>query len=271
MHPLIDAHNHLQAPALAPHLGEIIQALEEQGIAASVVNGTTEDDWPAVADLARRLPWVRPSYGLHPWHVAARSPQWLEKLRAMLGCDPAAGVGEIGLDRWKEPFDFADQQAVFLQQLALAVELGRPVSIHVLRAWGAAAELLHSRPVPPGGFLLHAYGGPVELVRCFVEKGAYFSFSGSFFHERQAAKRAAFLAVPLTRLLVESDAPAMPLPPDRITHPLPPEPDGTPVNHPGNLRAVYEGLAALRSMPLDALAGQVAENFTRWWTGQNPV
>ena len=259
---LLDAHNHLQDDALAPYREAVVRDLESLGITRAVVNGTTERDWEAVAALAREYPWVIPSYGLHPWYVAQRSPEWKEHL---LSCVEArgCGIGEIGLDRWMENPDFETQKEVFLWQLRLAARLNLPASIHCLKAWGALSEILSKEPRPACGFLLHAYSGPVEMVDGFARLGAYFSFSGYFLHPGKAARLEPFRHIPADRLLVETDAPAMPLPPERNRHPLPDTAEGHPVNHPGNLVAVYEGLAELRGETPEALATQVASNFNR--------
>jgi TatD DNase family protein len=72
-----------------------------------------------------------------------------------------------------------------------------------------------------------------------------------------------FATLPADRLLVETDAPAMPLPQAWRTHKLPPAPDGSVVNHPGNIEAAYAGLAALRGLSVAELATQVDANFRR--------
>jgi TatD DNase family protein len=258
---LYDAHNHLQDEWLAPHLPAIMETLERIGMAGAVVNGTTEEDWETVARLARERSWVIPSYGLHPWFIKHRTPAWKENLRARL--DEGGAIGEIGLDRWMEGYDFEDQQAVFRAQLQMAAERNVPATIHCLRAWGALWEIVREEAVPGCGFLLHAYGGPPEMIGQFAERGAYFSFNGYFLDEARHKKREAFREVPLERLLVETDAPAMPLPAERVRYPLPDATDGKPVNHPGNLIAAYEGLAELRGVAVEELTKQVRENFQR--------
>ena len=256
----IDAHNHLQDPHLARRRKEMLPALEQLGVKRSVVNGTREDDWHAVAALAAERPWVLPSFGLHPWHVAGRSADWEKHLRRTLEDHPRAGVGEVGLDRWIEGHDDALQAAVFTAQLALAAELNRPVTIHCLRAWGALAETLRQHALPACGFLIHAYGGSLEMMREFAGLGGYFSFNAYFLHERKGAQRAVFREVPIDRLLVETDAPSMAPPEDRNPHPLR-DSSGQVINHPANIDLAYRALAEIRGMEVEKLAQQVERNF----------
>jgi TatD DNase family protein len=255
---LYDAHNHLHAAALAPCLDAIVASRVATGM---VVNGTNEEDWAAVARLAAGNAWIRPSYGVHPWEVDAASPEWRERLCERL--DEGGFVGEIGLDRWRTDRNFARQMEIFRWQLDQAARRNVPATIHCLRAWGALAETLAGVDAPERGFLIHAYGGPVEMLKTFAARGAYFSFSATFLAAGRERKREAFRVIPEDRLLVETDAPSMALPPELDRHPLPPGADGERVNHPDNLAVAYEGLARLRGMPLDALAGVVAENYER--------
>ena len=259
---MIDAHNHLHDARLAPQRADILAELARLRVSCAVVNGTREADWPAVAALAAEHAWVLPSFGLHPWHVASRSPRWLDALARQLDAHPRAGVGETGLDRWIAGHDPVAQSAAFRAQLELAATLGRPVTIHCLRAWGALWEILRTHPLPACGFLLHAYGGPAEMTRGFLDRGAYFSFNAYFLHERKAAQREVFRHLPADRLLVETDAPDLAPPPERNLHRLPNH-EGRTLNHPANLAHAYEALAELRATPIAALTQQIAENFAR--------
>lgn len=277
MPALYDAHQHLHFPALAPHLPRVVADLAAIGVRGAVVNGTSEDEWPDVAALARAHAWVVPAFGVHPWDAGNRSPDWQRRLRAALEAEPRAGVGEIGVDRWitdhLRPDDprlaglpvapVGEQSEVFAWQLELAAALDRPASIHCLRAIGTLQDVLRTARLPRRGFLLHAYSGPLELVRPLADLGAYFSYNAYFLRARHEAKSRVFAAVPLDRLLVETDAPAMELPAPHERFALPPAADGTPVNHPANLVAAYDALASIRRLPLEKLADQVAANFTR--------
>jgi TatD DNase family protein len=255
---LFDAHNHLQSDELWGAQSLWVPTLKEIGLTQAVVNGTTQADWPRVRELAQSYPWVRPSFGLHPWFCRARTATWREELIDQL--DRGGVVGEIGLDRWRQPFDFEEQQQVFRAQLALATVRNLPVTIHCLEAWGAMEEILLFTPVPACGFLLHAYSGPREMIDGFVQRGAYFSFNAYFLAPRKAAQRALFQQLPLERLLVETDAPAMPLPADFRRYTLTEE-----SNHPANLIVAYEELAKLRGLSLETLMEMIEENFQRFF------
>ncbi len=272
-----DAHNHLQDERFAGRQAELVATCRAEGVAAMVVNGACESDWSQVAALARQYPdLVRPSFGVHPWYVAECTPAWQSTLIRWLDETPGAAVGEIGLDRWKPGLDLPAQEAVFVWQLRLAAARHLPASIHCLQAWGRLFDLLRTGPRPERGFLLHSYGGPVEMVVPLAKLGAYFSLPGYFAHARKQRQRDAFRAVPPDRLLIETDAPdqLLPayLPGDTGTEPrgmaaqiyvLDDPATDRPLNHPANLRAVYAFAAELFEEPLPAFAARIEANFIR--------
>jgi TatD DNase family protein len=283
MLPLYDAHNHLHDAWLAPHRPQVLDDLEQTGVRAAVVNGSSEGDWGDVSSLTldltkrtgRKSLRIIPSYGLHPWDVGNRSLRWLDDLRRRLDADPQAGVGEIGLDRWMldraKPDDprlaglrrarLEEQIEVFLAQLALASERNLPASIHCLDAIGPLHDVLRASKLPTRGFLLHSYNGSVEMVANFAKLGAYFSFNGSFLDPRKKKLRAVYASIPTDRLLVETDAPALRLPSELEKFPPFLVPDGSLAGNPANLTAAYEGLAEIRGASVEYLTAQVEKNF----------
>src|SRR4051812_28730641 len=192
---LYDAHNHLHDDRFGGRTGELMESARAVGVKLMVVNGSSEADWPAVLDLARRFPEVIPSFGYHPWYIRERSAKWEAALAEMLDAIPSA-IGEIGLDRWIKDYDFEDQQKVFIEQLRLAADRNLPVSIHCLQAWGKLLEILKNEPRPKCGFVLHSFGGPAEMIEELSALGAYFSLPGYFAHERKTRQRETFLRVP---------------------------------------------------------------------------
>ena len=262
---LNDAHNHLQDDRFAGRQADLLAACEQAGVRRMVVNGACESDWPQVLALARQSRLVLPSFGYHPWYLHERTPGWLTQLEKFLDAVPGA-VGEIGLDRWKPDLPYEPQEGIFLAQLQVAAARDLPVSIHCLQTWGRLHELLRDHARPARGFVLHSYGGPVEMIPALAKLGAYFSFCGYFLHERKIRQRESFKRVPPDRLLVETDAPDQLLPEPLNQYPLA-DSDGRPLNHPANLAAVYHGLAEFLGEKVESLASQVEENFQRVFGG----
>lgn len=224
-----------------------------------MVNATHPGDWDAVARLAARYPWIRPSYGVHPWWVREAGQDWEDALQKRLAAEPEAGIGEAGLDRWKPGWTLDNQLPVFRFQVRLAAELNRPLSLHGLRAWEILCAELRSLPRPDRGFLVHAYGGSWETARSLARLGARFSFSTGFIGPGRERKREIFVRMPLDWILVETDAPAMA--PHLGGHVV--EEAGG-INQPENLRLAYQVLAELRGMELEQLGNAVERNVQAW-------
>lgn len=232
------------------------------GVEMMAVCGSTESDWEAVTALFESYPdRVIPFYGLHPWYIAERSSTWTTRLEAIVS-EQHAGIGEIGLDRWKDDLPWDGQEEVFVAQLRLAAARNVPVHIHCLRAWGRMLELLKREPRPDTGFLLHSYGGSTEMVDQFAALGAYFSFPGAFAREGRRRSLDAFRHVPPDRLLLETDAPDQ-MPPSKLIHYPLTDGEGHSLNHPANLPSIYAWLAHELSEPLETLARRVEQNFHR--------
>lgn len=255
--PLHDSHNHLQRFA---DPARIVAEMQTAGIAGCVVNGTCEDDWEDVANLAERFPdFVTPAFGLHPWKAHLRSAVWLTTLAGYLDRFPTASIGECGLDGWIAEPALDIQREVFLPQLALARERRLPLTIHALKAWDPLFDAFAREP-PPENFLLHSFGGSPELVKRLADTGAHFSFSGYFLHPRKTKVLEAFKFVPAERLLLETDAPDMLPPEEFVSHPLP---DGK--NHPANLPRIAAGLASALEISPDHLADITCANHARFF------
>lgn len=256
-----DAHLHLQDLRLTSQLESIIVELRVQGINKLVVNGTSPNDWDAVTQLYSSHPkLIIPSYGLHPWKTPCSISNWKELLEKHIKDNPAACIGECGLDKWIREPDLEVQENAFRFQLELAVRYNRPLSIHVLKAWGWLIEVLENSPLPERGFMLHGFGGSREIADRLTKMGAYFSFAGYFLQERKHAVQQAFQNIPIDRILIETDAPDMLAPDAYITHTLKEK-----TNHPANLVATARGLAALLAMDLDELSNQLEANFNRFF------
>ena len=248
---LYDCHNHIQDARLFPTIADVMERARTAGVSRMGVKGCCEDDWPLVITVMENYEGIHPAFGLHPWFIGDRSPAWLQTLEALLVQYPQASVGEIGIDHAIDQRDDADQEAVFLAQLALAKQLNRPVSIHCRQAWGRLIELLDPFGDLPRGMLIHCFGGSAEVAMELVKRGCYISFSGSITRPNNKKAGPAIRAVPDDRILIETDAPDI----------LPATARGD-LNEPANLRLVLSKAAELRGIPEDVLAVLTFENAT---------
>ncbi len=233
---LFDSHCHLQDRRLDGVRDEVVSRAVRAGVSGCRTCGTSPEDWEAVAAL-RSLPdfEVRKAFGVHPWYAEGLPGDWLARLRGHLERDPAAWVGEIGLDAIRRPALSEASRAVLKAQLELAAELGRPVILHGAKALD---ELLAAcRPfagcVP--AFMVHAFGGSEEQLRAWLEFGADISIGGVA--TRSARLRRLAATIPPERLLIETDSPDMM--PDGGEPAVP----GTRLNQPSNLVLVARALS----------------------------
>lgn len=241
---LYDTHCHLQDERLAPILADALSRMDVVGVKRLLCCGGLEADWPAVGKLAMLHPSrIRPAYGLHPWYLEDRTPGWQDLLRARLFAEPNAILGEIGLDHAIASPSRTTQEDCLRDQLILAAELDRPVSIHCRRAWGSMTALLRSLVKLPPALIFHSFSGDAELIPVLLRYNGYFSFSGSLTREGNRRGKKAAASAPADRILLESDAPD--LTPRQA-------PDQAP-NEPANMLYTLAALALCRGItPEDA-------------------
>ena len=257
----IDTHNHLHDPRIGKIDRSLVDALKKAGVGYVVVNGTSENDWPAVAELARRFPdFVWPSFGLHPWHSSRCSQRWHTSLTRYLEEFPRAGIGEMGLDRWMANPNLEEQRRQFIAQWELAVQWERPISLHCLKAWDELFALWADLPPYPGRVLIHGFTGSREIARRLWHREYLLGFGGGALLPKKVATREAFREAPAEALLLETDAPDMAAPEGMRTHFFS---DRT-LNHPGNLVSYGNALAELRGQASETLRLQLHNNTLRW-------
>ncbi len=259
--PYYDCHNHLHDARFDGVREAVLVECRKRGLRRMVVNGTHEDDWQDVLQLAQSTPEIIPSFGYHPWYIHTASENWDLNLLRALETIPSC-VGEIGLDRWKEGLDFDRQLIFFRRQMEIAHERDLVASIHCLKAWGPLLAELKSGPKLKAGFLLHSFGGTVELIPELVRLGAYFSMPSYFLGDQRVQKREVFRSIPHDRILVESDAPDQSPSAHYNLFPLRSVSNEL-INHPCNVIPTTHALSQLLGMGEAACAALIEQNFKR--------
>ncbi|MFC1745021.1 TatD family hydrolase [Candidatus Riflebacteria bacterium] len=262
---LIDSHLHLQEPEFAEDLEVVLQRASDLGVQYFICNGTCEEDWPRLYEISQKYQQIIPCFGLHPWLVAKRSKNWLSLLEEFL-TKTGAPLGEIGLDCYKKDRDENEQEEVFRAQLKLACRLKIPVMIHCVRAWDWLLHVLGNEAPLPAGFLIHAYGGGPEYVSPLAQMGAYFSFTASVLKKKNTRQQDSLRAIPHDRLMLETDAPDF-APAKGFRTFYSPRSGGRLRNEPGNLPAIFRGVAEILQESENKLAQRLWQNGFRFLKG----
>lgn len=255
---LIDTHCHLNFPAFTPDLPAVLERARQAGIKRLLVPGADLPTSRQAVELARRHPEVYAAVGVHPNSVAGFDAQTLRELRELARYHRVVAIGEIGIDLYWQTVPLAEQVAALRAQVQLAAELDLPVLIHDREAHEPVQTVL-SELRPPRGGVLHAFSGDQALAEWAQTAGFYLGLGGPLTYKKNAALRAVFTAVPLERILLETDAPY-----------LPPQMQRGQRNEPAYLRAVAEKLAELRQAPLETIAQVTSANAVNL-LGQNFV
>lgn len=241
---MIDSHCHFDfAPFDADPAGELARA-REAGVEALVIPSVGERNWQAVQALSRRFGELYYALGLHPYFSAEHSEHSLAQLAAQLAQVAGEGaqrdskcvaVGECGLDFAIDRVDRDQQLAVLQQQLILANSHRLPVILHCRKAFPELMALLKQHP-PVAGGVYHGFSGSLEQARQAVALGLKIGVGGTITYPRANKTRNTVAALPLEALVLETDAPDMPV----AGH------QGAP-NRPERLGLVMQSLVALRT------------------------
>jgi TatD DNase family protein len=259
---MIDSHCHLADEVFAPDLDAVIARARAAGLerVLIILEAGNSGEAAQAARVGALWPETRVAIGVHPHaaHAFADNPQRAADLvRSQAERTPAVrAVGEIGLDYHHDHSPRDVQIAVFRAQLALARELGLPVVIHTREADEDTLTLLgeHVGQAAPDQRgrqgVLHCFTGSADLARAGLDLGFYISLAGIVTFPKAAALRAVAAAVPLDRLLVETDSPFLAPVPHRGTR-----------NEPAHVAAVVAAVAALHQTVPDDVIRQTTSAF----------
>ena len=212
---MYDSHCHLDAEEYDDDRVGVLERARAAGVEAIMVPGYEPGEWDRLPALCASDPRIVCAVGLHPLYLHALTELGrraaLDDISPRIRALGARAVGECGLDAQvarRGGLDLAAQSAILDVQVELARTLDLPIILHCVRAHGRMLELLERHGALPRGGVMHAYGGPPDLIERYRRLGLRFSFGGIVTHEGAKKPRAALRAVPRELLLVETDGPS---------------------------------------------------------------
>ena len=246
---IVDTHCHLDWPGFDAGRSRLLDDARQVGVAGWVLPGVSPDHWTEIERLAREHPGCFQAPGVHPQHAGEWDRAARMELERRLRARQCVAVGEIGLDRAID-VDMEYQKRAFADQLAMAAQFGLPVLLHVRRAHRQAVEMVLAAGPPK--VVWHCYSGSAELVRQVHGLDHYFSFSGVITYPAARKFEPVFAAVPLDRLLIETDAPD-----------LAPHPHRGETCLPAHIGLTLRRMAGLTGLAIADLAARLYDNTRR--------
>lgn len=249
----IDSHCHINFPELAERLPAILQKMQDNQVSHALCVSVTLPEFPQVLALAEAHDNLYASVGVHPDYEDTEEPS-VDQLVRLAAHPRIVAIGETGLDYYRLTGDLEWQRERFRVHIRASRETRKPLIIHTRSASADTIRLLKEEKagIADGGVagVMHCFTESMEVAQAAMELGFYISFSGIVTFKNAKDLQAVARAVPLERMLIETDSPY-----------LAPVPMRGKTNEPGFVRHVAEFLADLKGVPLTTLGEVTTRNF----------
>jgi TatD DNase family protein len=257
--PIIDAHAHVSSSQFGDDLDAALQRAWDAGLVGIIEAGDDVRSGQRALELARRDPRIHAVTGLHP-HGASRMAEERGALEGLLASGEYVGVGEIGLDFFRNLSTPEQQFEAFRWQLGLAREFDLPVVIHTRDADAECFAELSAWADRVGRYLgpdreigmLHCFSGDAPLALAYIDLGFAISIPGPVTFKGNARGQEVASTVPLAAMLIETDAPYLAPVPHRGSR-----------NEPAYVVETARFIAGLRGCDVDEVTTAAAENTAR--------
>lgn len=246
---LFDTHCHFDFEPFSGDVAEQIQQAHQQGVERLLIPSIGPSNWQKVTELSCTYPPIYYALGFHPYFLDTDSPLQLNALQDLLSGvgDKCVAVGECGLDAMID-VDMGLQEMMFIRQVEIARQMKKPLILHARKTHNRLIQLLKQYKFSHGG-ILHGFSGSYQQAQQFIELGFSIGVGGVITYSRANKTRQAVAKLPLESLVLETDAPDMPLSGHQGED-----------NHPKMLSAVFACLAELRDEPSNEIANRVWRN-----------
>lgn len=256
---LVDSHCHIDFPELAANVPALLEKMQANGVGWALCAGVTLERLPAVLTLAHEHENIFAAVGVHPDVQDGAEPDE-DGLVALAADAKVVAIGETGLDYYRLEGDLEWQRRRFRVHIAAARRAGKPLIIHTRSSAADTLRVLREEKAEEVGGVFHCFTEDMETARQALDMGFLISFSGIVTFKNALALKEVARAVPLDRLLVETDAPY-----------LAPVPFRGKINQPAYVRHVAEEVARLRNLSFEQLAEATTANFFRLFSTAKPA
>lgn len=206
--PLVDSHCHFDETRFDGDRAAAYAHAQAAGVVAQILPAVSAERWPKLRSVAATYPGLYPAYGLHPMDEPEHRPEHLDQLADWLAREPAVAIGECGLDYSIPGLGPERQVYFFTGQLRLARTHDLPVIIHARRSVDQVIKYIRRYPGVRG--VVHSFAGSEEQARRLLALGFLLGFGAPLTFPHATRLQRLVQVLPLTGLLLETDAPYQP-------------------------------------------------------------
>lgn len=261
---VFDTHAHYDDVCFDADRDALLASMPDNGVGLILNPGCDLESSRKAVQYANQYPWVYAAVGYHPENIEDLSDEvlseHLHELEALAADPRVKAIGEIGLDYYwcKDPGARKRQQEVFRMQMRMAKRLGLPVIVHDREAHLDSLTIVEQYPEVPCVF--HCYSGSAEFAKQLLACGCMLSFTGVITFKNSRKAREAVEAIPLDRLMIETDAPYMA-----------PEPYRGKRNSSLYVYRMAETIAEIKGISVEEVAKTTTENGKRFFAIHDAV
>ncbi len=206
---LIDTHCHLDVAEFDVDRDAVLARCRAAGVTRIIIPAIDAAGWEPLLALCAREPGLYPALGLHPIYLEQHRPGDLDTLKTLVARHRPLAIGEIGLDYFIENLDRERQQTLFEAQLHIARDADLPVIVHVRKAHDQVLKTL--RRIQVRGGIIHAFNGSLQQGEQYLDLGFRLGFGGTLTYEGSKRIRRLARDLPLSAIVLETDAPDIPV------------------------------------------------------------
>jgi len=247
----VDSHCHLAFPELAGDIDGVLARMDSAGVGRVLSVCTRLDEFERLHSLALRDERIFASVGVHPDTTGIEEPT-VERLVELAARPRVIAIGETGLDYYRLPEPLDWQRERFRTHIRAAREAGKPLIIHTRSAAADTLRIMREERAGEAGGVMHCFTETLDVARAAIDLGFFVSFSGIVTFKNARELQAVAAALPLDRLLIETDAPY-----------LAPVPFRGRTNEPAFVPHVARKLAELQQTSESAIEAATTDNFRR--------
>lgn len=247
----IDSHAHIFSEEYNDDFNDVCLRAKQAGVHRIMIITTRPDEARKAIAFAKQDPYhYQVSYGIHPEDVDLMSEEALNEVKEIVSLPEISAVGEIGLDYYWEKDKKEEQKELFIKQIQIANEVGKPIIVHSREAMQDTFDIMCAYP---SRGLMHCFAGSAEMGVEFTKRGYYIALGGASTFKNARHSLEVCEAIDLKYLLTETDSPYMS-----------PEPLRGKRNEPSNIPYIAKKLASVKGVELAEFVEQVNQNYARF-------